>query len=35
VLAETFKANDYMVKGLKANGVRLSNKEAAKVEVKA
>jgi topoisomerase-4 subunit A len=35
VLAETFKANDYIIRGLKANGVRLSNKEAAKVEVKA
>jgi topoisomerase-4 subunit A len=35
VLAENFKAQDYMVKGLKANGVRLSNKEAAGAEVKA
>jgi topoisomerase-4 subunit A len=35
VLTETFKAGDYTIRGLKANGVRLSNKEAAKVEVKA
>jgi topoisomerase-4 subunit A len=34
VLAETFKAQDYLVKGLKAGGVRLAAKEAAKVEVK-
>jgi topoisomerase-4 subunit A len=34
VLAETFKAQDYQVKGLKAGGVRLAAKEAAKVEVK-
>jgi topoisomerase-4 subunit A len=34
VLAETFKAQDYLVKGLKAGGVRLAAKEAARVEVK-
>jgi topoisomerase-4 subunit A len=34
VLAETFRAQDYQVKGLKAGGVRLAAKEAAKVEVK-
>jgi topoisomerase-4 subunit A len=31
---ETFKAQDYLVKGLKAGGVRLAAKEAAKLEVK-
>jgi topoisomerase-4 subunit A len=34
VLAETFKAQDYLVKGLKAGGVRLAAKEAARAEVK-
>jgi topoisomerase-4 subunit A len=34
VLRETFKAQDYLVKGLKAGGVRLAAKEAAGVEVK-
>lgn len=34
VLAENFRAQDYQVKGLKAGGVRLAAKEAAKVEVK-
>ncbi|MDR1277141.1 MAG: DNA topoisomerase IV subunit A, partial [Treponema sp.] len=34
VLAETFRAQDYLVKGLKAGGVRLAAREAAKVEVK-
>ncbi|MDR2404487.1 MAG: DNA topoisomerase IV subunit A [Spirochaetaceae bacterium] len=34
VLEEAFKAQDYMVKGLKANGVRLAAKEVKKVEVK-
>jgi topoisomerase-4 subunit A len=34
VLAETFKAQDYNVRGLKAGGVRLAAKEAAKVDVK-
>ncbi|MDR0624436.1 MAG: DNA topoisomerase IV subunit A [Treponema sp.] len=34
VLTETFKAQDYLVKGLKAGGVRLAAKEAAKAEVK-
>jgi topoisomerase-4 subunit A len=32
VLTEDFKAHDYNVRGLKAGGVRLSNKEVAKVE---
>ncbi|MDR1211173.1 MAG: DNA topoisomerase IV subunit A [Spirochaetaceae bacterium] len=31
---ETFKAQDYAVRGLKAGGLRLANKEAAKIEVK-
>jgi topoisomerase-4 subunit A len=35
VLREDFKAQNFAVKGLKANGVRLSNKEISKVEVKA
>jgi topoisomerase-4 subunit A len=34
VLAENFRAQDYQVKGLKAGGVRLAAKEAAKVDVK-
>jgi topoisomerase-4 subunit A len=34
VLVETFKAQDYNVKGLKAGGVRLAAKEAAGVDVK-
>jgi topoisomerase-4 subunit A len=34
VLQETFKAQDYMVKGFKAGGVRLAAKEIAGVEVK-
>jgi topoisomerase-4 subunit A len=34
VLREDFKAQNFMVKGLKANGVRLSGKEILKVEVK-
>jgi topoisomerase-4 subunit A len=34
VLREDFKAQNFAVKGLKANGVRLSNKEIQKVEVK-
>jgi topoisomerase-4 subunit A len=34
VLAENFRAQDYQVKGLRAGGVRLAAKEAAKVEVK-
>ncbi|GHV95563.1 DNA topoisomerase IV subunit A [Spirochaetia bacterium] len=32
VLSEDFKAQDYNVRGLKAGGVRLANKEAAKVD---
>jgi topoisomerase-4 subunit A len=35
VLREDFKAQNFAVKGLKANGVRLSGKEILKVEVKA
>jgi len=31
VLTETFKAQDYNVRGLKAGGIRLSSKEAEKV----
>jgi topoisomerase-4 subunit A len=31
---ETFKAQDYVVRGLKAGGLRLANKETAKIEVK-
>ncbi len=31
---EAFKAQDYLVKGLKAGGVRLANKEMTKIEVK-
>jgi topoisomerase-4 subunit A len=34
VLTETLKAQYYLVKGLKAGGVRLAAKEAARVEVK-
>jgi len=34
VLTENFKAQDYNVRGLKAGGIRLSNKEAVKTEVK-
>jgi len=34
ILTENFKAQDYNVRGLKAGGIRLSNKEAAKAEVK-
>jgi len=32
VLSETFKAQDYNVRGLKAGGIRLSNKEVEKVK---
>jgi topoisomerase-4 subunit A len=32
VLSEDFKAQDYNVRGLKAGGLRLANKEAAKVD---
>jgi topoisomerase-4 subunit A len=35
ILKEDFKAQNFAVKGLKANGIRLSNKEIQKVEVKA
>lgn len=34
VLTEDFKAQDYNVRGLKAGGIRLSNKEVDKVQVK-
>jgi topoisomerase-4 subunit A len=34
VLSETFKAQNYLVKGLKAGGVRLAAKEAIKVELR-
>jgi topoisomerase-4 subunit A len=34
VLAENFKAQDYLVKGIKAGGVKLASKEAASVELK-
>jgi len=34
VLSEDFKAQDYNVRGLKAGGIRLANKEAAKVDSK-
>ncbi|MDR2021293.1 MAG: DNA topoisomerase IV subunit A [Treponema sp.] len=34
VLEETFKAQNYLIKGLKAGGVRLAPKEAVSVEVK-
>ncbi|MDR2185151.1 MAG: DNA topoisomerase IV subunit A [Treponema sp.] len=34
VLQETFKAQDYLVKGLKAGGVRLAPREAVSVETK-
>jgi len=34
VLSENFKAQDYNVRGLKAGGIRLSNKEVEKVETK-
>ncbi|MDR2842999.1 MAG: DNA topoisomerase IV subunit A [Spirochaetaceae bacterium] len=34
VLKEEFKAHNFLVKGIKANGVRLSNKEAKRVEYK-
>ena len=33
-MEETFKAQDYNVRGLKAGGIRLANKEATKVEAK-
>ena len=33
VLFEDFKAQDFSVRGLKAGGLRLSNKEIAKVEI--
>jgi len=33
VLAEDFKAQDYGVRGLKAGGLKLSNKEVSKIEV--
>jgi topoisomerase-4 subunit A len=32
VLSEDFKAQDYNVRGLKAGGIRLSNKEASKID---
>jgi topoisomerase-4 subunit A len=32
VLAEDFKAHDYNVRGLKAGGIRLSNKEVSKID---
>ncbi|MDR0451464.1 MAG: DNA topoisomerase IV subunit A [Treponema sp.] len=35
ILREDFKAQNFAVKGLKANGVRLSGKEILKIEVKA
>jgi topoisomerase-4 subunit A len=34
ITKESFKAQDYLVKGLKAGGVRLANKEVARIEVK-
>jgi len=34
VLTEDFKAQDYNVRGLKAGGIRLSNKEVEKVQTK-
>jgi topoisomerase-4 subunit A len=34
ITKESFKAQDYLVKGLKAGGVRLANKEVARVEAK-
>jgi topoisomerase-4 subunit A len=34
VTTETFKAQDYLVKGLKAGGVRLAAKEIARLECK-
>ncbi len=34
VTKEVFKAQDFLVKGLKAGGVRLANKEMSKIEVK-
>jgi len=34
VLEETFKAQDYNVRGLKAGGIRLATKEASKVDAK-
>jgi topoisomerase-4 subunit A len=34
VLSEDFKAHDYNVRGVKAGGIRLSAKEAAKVDCK-
>jgi topoisomerase-4 subunit A len=34
VLKETFKAQDFNIRGLKAGGIRLANKEAESVEVK-
>jgi topoisomerase-4 subunit A len=34
VLREDFKAQNFAVKGLKANGVRISNKEILKVDLK-
>ena len=33
VLAEDFKAQDYNIRGLKAGGLRLANKEVSKIEV--
>jgi topoisomerase-4 subunit A len=33
VLEETFKAQDYSVRGLKAGGIRLASKEAARVSM--
>jgi topoisomerase-4 subunit A len=34
ITAETFKAQDYLVKGLKAGGVRLASREVSRVDVK-
>lgn len=34
ILKETFKAQDYLVKGLKAGGVRLASRKAVKIEIK-
>jgi topoisomerase-4 subunit A len=34
ITQESFKAQDYLVKGLKAGGVRLSHREVSKIEVK-
>ena len=34
ILKESFKAQSYNIRGLKAGGIRLSSKEASKIEVK-